>query len=109
MSKLLNDLIQNREELRAMEKSVTQAIKAERKAITLAKKPPPPPANKQMEMNKELRAENARLRGLIAFLKKSDDSTYKEVAEMLGVSSTRAKVVVEQAQRKLSWDAQKEL
>ena len=108
MSKLLDYLIKNRKELRASEKKFTQAIKAQRKAITQAKKPPPPPANKQMEMNKELRAENARLRGLIAFLKRADDSTYKQVAEMLGVSSTRAKVVVEQAQRRLSWDAQKE-
>ena len=104
----LSDLIERREAVRAREIKLTRAIKAERKSVAKAKKPPPPPANKQKEMNKELRTENARLRGLIAFLKRADDSTYKQVAEMLGVSSTRAKVVIEQAQRRLSWDAQKE-
>ena len=105
MSKLLNDLIQNREELRAMEKSVTQAIKAERKAITLAKKPPPPPANKQMEMNKALREENARLRRLVAMLKKSNNSTYKQVGEMLGVSAGRARQIIDSERRHLLLNA----
>ena len=108
MSKLLDDLIQDRENLRLLEKKVTQAIKAERKAITAAKKQPPPP-NKQMEMNKELRIENARLRGLIALLKRADGSTYKEVGELLGVSGHRAIELVRREQNRLRWEAQKEV
>ena len=108
MSKLLSALTEERETLRELVRKTTLAMKEERKAITLAKKPPPPPANNQMEMNKALRKENARLRGMIAFLKKADDSTYKQVAEMLGVSTTRATQVIIQEQRKLCWEAQKE-
>ena len=103
MSKLLSVLIERREALREMEKSATQDIKAERRAISLAKKPPPTPVNKHIEMNKELRDENARLRGLIAFLKRADGSTYKEAGEMLGVSGERAKELIMREQMRLRW------
>ena len=103
MTKKLNSLIQRRDALREMEKSATQDIKAERKAIALAKKPPPTPVNKHIEMNKELRDENARLRGLIALLKRAEGATYKEIGEMMGVSGGRAMELVRREQTRLRW------
>ena len=103
MSMLLSILIERRDALREMEKSATQDIKAERKAISLAKKPPSTPVNKQMEMNKVLRDENARLRGLIALLKRADGATYKEVGEMIDVSGGRAMELVRREQSRLRW------
>ena len=104
MSKLLKDLIEHREGLRAQEIKLTKEIKAERKAIAAAKKIPQPPTSKQIEMHKQLRDENSRLRGLVALLKRAEGSTYKEVGDMLGVSGDRAVQLVSREQSRLRWD-----
>lgn len=107
MSASIDELIEAREKMRESTHRLTQEIKVKRKAISLGKKKPPPPS-KQLEANKALRAENARLRGMIALLKKADNSTYRQVAELLGVSCNRARVVIDSAKRDLRWEAQKE-
>jgi len=50
---------------------------------------------------KELRSENARLRGLFALLSRADGRTYTEVGVMLGVTPGRARQVIEKSIRSL--------
>ena len=47
--------------------------------------------------------ENKRLRGLICLLIKTDDNTYKQVGELIGVSTGRAREIVKREMQMLRW------
>ena len=93
-------MIQARDKIREEDRRITQEIKAAKKAMSEAKKKTPT-TNVSFESYEKLRTENVRLRALIAVFKKSDNLTYEQVGEFLGVSSGRAKVLVDRGRYEL--------
>jgi len=103
MEKSLDEMIVEREEMRAEEKQLTAEIKAERQRLLDESKKMVEKSNISSESYQSLRSENARLRELLALLKRADGSTYKAVGEMLGVSAGRAKQLIDKHMRILRY------
>lgn len=100
--KALDKLIADREEIRAKEKELTAAIKEERKREAEAR--PVKTKGVSYDDYMKLKSENANIRALASLLKKAEGSTYAEVGKMIGVSSSRARELVERSKRKLLFD-----
>jgi len=103
MEKSLDEMIVEREEMRAKEKQLTAEIIAERRRLLDESKKMVEKSNIGSESYHALRSENARLRELLALLKRADGSTYKAVGEMLGVSAGRAKQLIDKHLRILRY------
>lgn len=94
----LDELIEERDEIRRKEREIARLIKLERSRAAAERKRSAKTGRKAditMDELKELKHQNTRLRQINAALLKESGLTYKQLAERLECSPSRAREIVE--------------
>jgi DNA-directed RNA polymerase specialized sigma subunit len=102
MSKL-EELISEREKIRAKEKHLTGMIQQERNRIAEdnRKNCEPKFTGVSVEVHNELLKEKTRLAGLLGIFARANGKTFKEIGEMLNVTPSRAQQLVNKEKKNL--------